>query len=236
MLQNGDHLLWSMKEQIDELIASDEKLQKFLKWVNQKAFSIQVSYKPAAVRAFYLALGRSINHDFALNLNHDISLDHVFDHDLAHNLDHDLAYDIYSTSYVDRDLSLDYDLAHARDLSHHLAHDLAPELKRILQQLQAQIDKLGKDWVTNVFDYWWQANGKAWTEQLRAVMLKYRNMGHDWQLSEQQKELLRQYYDANKLLVDCLNSGCEVTPAVRSQIEDTLLLPIAEIEKRRQQS
>ncbi|WP_404800264.1 NACHT C-terminal helical domain 2-containing protein [Amazonocrinis nigriterrae] len=44
---------------------------------------------------------------------------------------------------------------------------------------------------------------------------------------------MRQYYEANKFLVYCLNSFCEVSPEVRSHIEDTLLLPIAEIEKRK---
>jgi hypothetical protein len=42
---------------------------------------------------------------------------------------------------------------------------------------------------------------------------------------------LQQYYNANKLLVDCLNSDCYVSREVRQEIEDTLLLPIAEIEK-----
>jgi hypothetical protein len=58
-------------------------------------------------------------------------------------------------------------------------------------------------------------------------------MGHDWHFSLQHKEVLKQYYDANKLLVDCLNSSSDVTPAVRSHIEETLLLPIAEIKKHR---
>ena len=80
---------------------------------------------------------------------------------------------------------------------------------------------------------WWQVKGKTWIRRLRAVMIQYRNIGHDWQLSDQQKKVLRQYYDANKLLVDCLNSSCNVTPAVRSHIEETLLLPIAEIQKHR---
>jgi hypothetical protein len=39
-------------------------------------------------------------------------------------------------------------------------------------------------------------------------------------------------FDANQLLVDCLNSDCYVSREVRQEIEDTLLLPIAEIEKR----
>ncbi|OUL25453.1 hypothetical protein BV378_15405 [Nostoc sp. RF31YmG] len=56
-------------------------------------------------------------------------------------------------------------------------------------------------------------------------MIKHRNIGHDWQFSEEQKELLQQYYDANQLLVDCLNSECYVSREVRQQIEKTLLLP-----------
>ncbi|MEQ9666955.1 NACHT C-terminal helical domain 2-containing protein [Coleofasciculus sp. G2-EDA-02] len=64
-------------------------------------------------------------------------------------------------------------------------------------------------------------------------MIQYRNIGHNWQFSDSQKQLLKQYYDANKLLVDCLNSDCYVSQEVRQEIEDTLLLPIAEIEKRK---
>jgi predicted NACHT family NTPase len=64
-------------------------------------------------------------------------------------------------------------------------------------------------------------------------MIEYRNIGHDWQFSDEQKERLQQYYDANKLLVDCLNSDCYVSREVRLEIEETLLLPIAEIEQRR---
>lgn len=79
----------------------------------------------------------------------------------------------------------------------------------------------------------WQANGTAWTEQLRAALIEHRNIGHDWQFSRAQKELLNQYYDSNQLLVDCLNSDCYVSREVRAEIEETLLLPMSEIKKRR---
>ncbi|PHJ69130.1 hypothetical protein VF14_03050 [Nostoc linckia z18] len=46
------------------------------------------------------------------------------------------------------------------------------------------------------------------------------------QFSNLHKKLLQQYYDANKLLVDCLNSECYVSREVRQRIEDTLLLPV----------
>ena len=59
-------------------------------------------------------------------------------------------------------------------------------------------------------------------------MIKHRHIGHDWQFSKKQQDKLRQYYDANKLLVDCLNSDCYVSRAVRDEILETLLLPTAD--------
>jgi hypothetical protein len=53
-------------------------------------------------------------------------------------------------------------------------------------------------------------------------------------MNSSNKDTFRIYYDANKLLVDCLNSGCVVSDEVRQEIEDTLLLPIAEIKEPRQ--
>ena len=64
-------------------------------------------------------------------------------------------------------------------------------------------------------------------------MIKYRNIGQDWQFRDEQREKLEQYYDANKLLVACLNSDCYVTRSVREEIENTLLLPSSEIERLR---
>ncbi|MBV8884818.1 MAG: hypothetical protein JO235_12600 [Chroococcidiopsidaceae cyanobacterium CP_BM_RX_35] len=48
--------------------------------------------------------------------------------------------------------------------------------------------------------------------------------------------MLLQYYDANQLLVACLNHVTCVTNSLRDEIEATLLLPIAEIERLRQQN
>ena len=125
------------------------------------------------------------------------------------------------------DLTLKLGRAFARVL----ALALESEIKQALQELKEQLPDPDSDW--EISRQWWQANGQAWTEQLKAVMIKHRNIGHEWQFSERHKESLRHYYDANRLLVDCLNSSCNLTPAVRSHIEETLLLPIAEIEKHR---
>ncbi len=113
-------------------------------------------------------------------------------------------------------------------------YDLAilPEIEQALQHLKEQIPKPESN--KESFKQWWEANSQAWTEQLRAVMIKHRNIGHDWQFSNAQRDLLWQYYYANKLLLDCLNSDCYLSWEVRQEIEDTLLLPMCEIEKRQQ--
>ncbi|MEH2316963.1 helix-turn-helix transcriptional regulator [Nostoc sp.] len=89
-------------------------------------------------------------------------------------------------------------------------------------QLRGSIEELEK---------WFQINGQEWLDKITEVMssIPRLDVNADWQFSEQERQQLRQYYDANRLLVDCLNQASE---KVRSHIEDTLLLPIAEIEKR----
>jgi predicted NACHT family NTPase len=75
--------------------------------------------------------------------------------------------------------------------------------------------------------------GRNWTAQLRAILVEHRNIGHDWQFTNAQEQLLQQYCDANRLLIKCLNSDCYVSREVRQEIEETLLLPMSEVEKRR---
>jgi hypothetical protein len=62
-------------------------------------------------------------------------------------------------------------------------------------------------------------------------MIEYRNIGHDWQFSDQQKMLLRKYHDANLRLAECLNTDCYLSREVRQDIEATMLRPIAQIKE-----
>lgn len=242
MMQDASELIQIMKSKIDELAASDETIQQFLHWVNQKSNSVDVSYKPAAVRAFFLyrelALYRNFYQDlsFALNLYQDLyrelslslyqelALDLALYRDLSLSLSLSLALDLNLYRDLSLSLELNLDLNLYRDLSR--GRILVPELENLLQQLKEQLPNLEED--KEQFKQWWKLNGKTWTEQLRAVMIKYRNIGHDWQFNKQQKELLEQYYDANQLLVDCFNSDCYLKQKVRQEIEDTLLLPTAD--------
>ena len=149
----------------------------------------------------------------------------------------DILLDLGMLYALDLNISYVYAAASARNLISILVFtmnlNLEPELKLSLQQLKKQLYDSAYTYKMQAWwkmeREWWKAKGQDWTQELRNVMIKYRNIGHDWQFSEQQKSLLRKYYDANILLVNCLNSGCNVSPTVRQEIEETLLLPIANI-------
>lgn len=224
MLRNADYLLLLIKQKIDKLLSKDTQLQAFVTWTNEKSRAVSVCYKPAIVRAFYfdLAVAR------ILAIASSLDLARLLDHKLTRNLEHTLSLDLA----LDRTLALDqiverslepslvFESVVERAITY--AHGYEPLLEQ-LQQLKGQLPQLGTD--KKQFSKWWKANGAAWLEQLRDATISERNIGNNWQFNEQQKEVLKQYYEANILLVECLNSNYYVTRKVRSQIENTLLLP-----------
>lgn len=252
LLRTADYLLQLMKQAIDELAERDSQLQAFLSWVSQKSRAVSAPNKPVFVRAFYLdlALGLTLAIDRTLaltltldrNLTLALTLDRGIDLDRA--VDRTLALILDRTRNLDRALALTLELDNELNPIHTLTGILTRALNRVrvlesesegkvkgaplseaLQHLKEQLPNPDEN--KQRVEAWWKTNGQAWTEQLRSVTIQHRNIGHDWQFNEQQMEVLRQYYFANELLVDCLNSDCYVTCEVRSQIEDTLLLPVS---------
>lgn len=245
--ESTDDVLLSMKPQIDAILGSDEELQQLLTWVNQKYFSalteVETSYKPAILRAYYFELGFPFTrcNNYLLGLlglkpqkNHpgyridkllrlDRALISTFSFTPAYINDSvsDVNGDVFEWDYI-RDFNLNV-CANASD----------PALKQFLQQLRDCLPNPTTE--LELRQKWWQNNGTAWLGKL-IVALNYRNL--DYALivrtlrpfNEHQKDLLRQYHEACQLLVDCLKNASN---KVRSHIEDTLLLPIAEIEKHR---
>ncbi|MDJ0898356.1 MAG: NACHT domain-containing protein [Xenococcus sp. MO_188.B8] len=147
-----------------------------------------------------------------LNLNRDLNLN------LNRNFNRKLNLYLYRNLY--------------RNLNLELAKESDPQLYEVLLKLKERLPDEENSNETE-FTEWWQENGQAWSVDFRNAMIKYQNIGHDWQFSESQKALLGQYYRANQLLTQCLHHECYVSREVRQEIEETLLLPIAEIEKRK---
>ncbi|MBN3899099.1 MAG: NACHT domain-containing NTPase [Nostoc sp. NOS(2021)] len=221
MLRSADELVLLMKQQIDTLVAQDSYLQEFLTWASQKSRTIPTKPKDATVRAFYLALSRT---------------PHIASHfALASSLDQGMFLDIaLDDLLVECAIDGSQDFAHIHAcgdaLSNILGIVLDVGLYKSLQQLSEQLPNSRQS--QKRFELWGQTNYSAWAEQLKRTVNNYRNINHEWQFSQQQQQVLQGYYDANQLLLDCLSSNSEVTPAIRQEIEATLLLPQKELEDR----
>ena len=254
ILRNSDLLWWQIKQYIDAMIASDTNLQDFLVWVNEKTCSVgalhlvQNPYKANSVRSVYFAHHLSLDIDLAVTLDPVLAptrelalnfqrkpvLDDARDINIARQVERDVALDIvlYHALYHENlNASLDIALARAIDRSVDVALDInqAHKLNKCLQTLQNKLPNKGRK--TSNFNQWWESYGQDWTEQLRTVMIKYRNIGKDWQFCDEQKKLLKQYYYANQLLVDCLENAYKVSPNEKDKIKETLLLPMIESKK-----
>ncbi|MEH2126222.1 NACHT domain-containing protein [Nostoc sp.] len=213
MLRNADFLVLLMKQEIDALVAQEPYLQKFLTWASQKSVAAPDS---AAIWAFYLALAKTphLTPYFALVciFDQDIFLDTALDN-LVMECESNFA-DVYECNDA-----VSSALAIVQDAGLHQAlqqlRDLLPDLEQSRESIQT----------------WWQTSYPAWMERLKTAIAKHRNIQHRWHFSPRQQQLLQQYYNANQLLIDCLNSNCEVTDVVRQEIEASLF-PIKELSKR----
>jgi hypothetical protein len=59
-------------------------------------------------------------------------------------------------------------------------------------------------------------------------------MGYRWQFNSQQQESLKQYCQANLLLLDCLNASSHVSPEIRQKITSQLFTLTSTKEKKSQ--
>jgi predicted NACHT family NTPase len=224
ILNPADDLLLAMKQKIDYLVANNAKLCSFIAWLAQKAAAANTSYHPASVRAFYFTLALPSEHPLARNQELAILLDHQ----LAGNLAEDLALDLALIHGLTVSLGITADIFFVRlsalslalDLKHLSANE--PHLQTSLQELKNQLPSPSQGRET--LKLWWQANGKAWTEALRNVMINTRQIGHNWQFNQKDLHQIQKYWDANKLLLDCLNSAADVSPHIRDSLETTLFL------------
>lgn len=221
MLRSSDSLVQLMKQQIDALVAEDPYLQKYLAWASKKSLSISEKSTVSSNRAFYLALARTplLSSHFALAcmLDQNKLLDTALDNLLL-------------SCAIDNSCNFAHVHACADALSNALTMILDVGLYKSLEQLQEQLPDTNQS--QERFQAWCQSTYLVWKERLNEVVSEHRDIGHHWDFSPEQQQTLDRYYAANQLLVDCLNSNCEITEGVRQQIENTLLLPQLELEER----
>ena len=199
--------LLQKKAEADALIANNDKLKELVTWVNKKSLQIEPHYQPVKVRAFYLTLIWLLGITFARQLDPNCSLGKARRFFSCFNRACDVVLDI---AFIDNP-----NTDPANVIVSVFALDFETELKQALQQIQAELRDIDKD--KERFEDWRQNKGQDWIDKIRNIL------GHDLQLDDEQRNLLKQYYNANRCLVEEMNSNSNVNRTVREEIKNKLI-------------
>jgi predicted NACHT family NTPase len=217
MLPEACEFMEIFRRGVDELLEGDEKLSAVLAWADKKTTSIKDD--SWLVRSGYLYLEFFYhNHNHAL----DVALAPALNLDIAVALDLDVALDLALALdlYVAVALALDLNITLALDLDRTL--DRARELG--LVELAKELDALSipaKEAPAT--------KHREFADKLRALMIKHRDVGHNWGLTEIQEQRLANYLNATRLLRDCLKLAF-MPPDEKRAMLNSLYLPPAQAE------
>lgn len=225
MLPNTDVLFQLMKNQADNILRDNNKLQQLMICIYQEAEVVEVPYQKSAVRAFYFE--QELEYAYAVIGVHIVRYQMLLS-DLSPSFKN---YQFRPDQYLKDFFNFKFTPNLNFDFLPNLLFDM--ELEQDLKKLKALLPKPPVSNQDLILNY------SQWLELLKNTIIKHynkHNFVHDWMFTNQQRELLKLYHHANSLLTQCLNSNCAFSIGVKQDIEENLLLPIVEIEKRKKSS
>jgi predicted NACHT family NTPase len=222
LLPDAGHFMKTFRCSVDELLGGDEGLQAVLVWADKKSTLSQA--EPWLVRHSYLFADLyypSQNPDLYLLLARAHSYNHAYDL----GLDLDLDFDLYLAPILARlrDLALDFNhtpgLVHDHARAHDHVRDRARELG--LNEFAKDLDALSLPTHKAPASEW-----QMLADKFQALMIKHRDIGHNWNLTDAQEAQLADYLNATRLLKDCLELAV-ISPDEKKAMLDSLYLPPA---------
>src|ERR1041384_75140 len=203
LLPDASQFMTIFRLGVDELIKGDEKLRALLAWADKKSIAIQAD--SWLIRTSYLSVIITyLSRNFNLLTQHGVNIGLALDLNLDWNLALDFA------------LALGHHYAQAHGRAITLASNL--ELNELANELAALSHPTGKDA---------SAEWQEFANKLQALMIKHRDIGHEWNLTEIQEERLIDYLNANVLLQDCLELAF-MPPEEKQAMLNSLYLPPAQ--------
>lgn len=112
-----------------------------------------------------------------------------------------------------------FDVVVSQALSSASNFEIKEALSSLIDEYEALSNALG-----STHD-WWISEGIDWTKKLRGILIEYRNIGHFWDFSDEQKASINYYLKGCKILIKCINHGFNIDSDVRESIELGLLNP-----------
>ncbi len=256
LMPNGEQLLASIENAAHNCV-NTPKFQALLVWASQVTSGSVSNFKPAAQRAAALILPLALPLSSVCDLPFDRTLElHTAlapDRNIAINLASNLASSrarvratakalaeararFHANNPLDYDRNRAFEPKRTFDPNCSLALDLAHNFKTLkifkninLTMLIAELKVLEAE----VPDEEQPPElRREYAERFNQTWFNAIQLHQEWvDLSEEEAEALSKYLYANKLMVRCKEASLRISQEKWEEIEETLLLPIAEIEK-----
>ncbi|MEM1307938.1 MAG: NACHT domain-containing protein [Cyanobacteria bacterium P01_H01_bin.153] len=221
MSLRADHLVKLMKQKTDEIVKDQSQFVDFLNWVNRKSEAIKVKRSKSFIRAFYFIYSFSREEVISPLNATAIHPDMDLDRSLLSILN--ALFRITTLPLKNLEILL-------------MRENIGNDFKTLNQVVQVA-EFTGKDsflrgWQIHVesleqlinhdiSEQWRQSLHEA-AVHLKTFLVEQRDIGHDWHFREEDIRILREYYNANQLLLDCLNGDCYVSFELQRQIKERL--------------
>ncbi|MDX2211668.1 MAG: NACHT domain-containing protein [Oculatellaceae cyanobacterium bins.114] len=224
-----DSFIENCKQSLDIFVDSKKKLCDFLKWINTFVNSLAHTvpldqpYKHTLLRAWYFVF--TIEDTGATSSLVSASRG-KFDFP-----DYSTATSIISSKALDLHL-LFYRAFHASSTQHELFLNVVKKIYEKVKGSDVQMETSLEGWLIQIekdlSNYphardWWKFRQSYWQDRIQKLMLLRLNLRCDWNFSEEEKNALRQYYDATKLLSECMNRSRKTSDETYHKITRNLL-------------
>jgi len=224
LLPDASQFMKTFRRGVDELLRGDEKLRTVLSWSDEKSALVKVDHwlvRPGYLFFEFYYGNKNYEFAYALGRAHafDLKLDLTFALDFELSLNLDLAHQSTFNPISDSDRTRNLEIivsdiarirAHARDLG---LNELEKELNALLLP---STDTTNVEW-------------HEFADKLRTLILKYRDIGHEWDLTATQEAQFTNYLNATSLLRDCLALAF-MPPDEKKAVLNSLYLPPAQAE------
>lgn len=224
-----------MKDKIDKILENSEKLQKFLLYVQEKSSKHKIPVKLPAIRAFYFDIDFEIDQERRLSLLLDNSVNYLVCGSFFARVFKDTTFEEGILIAEDYDKNIGHDqqkigTALSANKAMYIALKYAIESEKLSHNLRDILENLYQNdtqFDNNELD---EDKLKHLANESRSIAKNNRKIGvNSWEFDEDEKKLLKTYYEANLLLVECLNTDCMIDNQVRKEILNTLVLPLKNI-------
>jgi len=160
-----------------------------------------------------------------------VGLDYGLDQAIDENFANDVAYTYGRGQVLDRlQIFSNYSLRPSKEEVMRYSEDIRSTLTHLVgtvqeEDLRHQLNLLKAE-MPAALDNETYSDWHSWSQRLRSILIRYRDIGHDWDLEQSEYEKLKEFYNANLLLVECLKKNEGIALDARTRIMRTLLLPV----------